>query len=451
MKKLEQFRGKHVLILGLAKSGEAAAKLLHKYGAIITVNDAKPYAENEQAKNLEGMGMRVVCGHHPVELLDRSFDYLVKNPGIPYTNPIVQEATNRGLPVITEVEISSLISDAEIIAITGSNGKTTTTTLVYEMLKNSLKTPHLAGNIGTVSCEVAEQLTEQDIMVLEVSSFQLLGTVEFKPKVSVLLNLFDAHLDYHGTKDEYIKAKSKITVNQDGNDYFVFNADDYEVAKVAQSSQATLVPFSTKKECDGLYIKDQMIYFKNDKLISLEEVVLPGAHNVENILAAIGASILLGANQEQIKHVLKTFTGVEHRLQFVEEFEGRRFYNDSKATNILATKKALEAFKQPIVLLAGGLDRGNEFTELKDALMNVHVLVAFGETKDKLAEAARDAGVQSIVFAEFMEDAVSLAFEQSNRGDVILLSPACASWDQYKTFEERGNRFVDAVRNVICK
>ncbi|MCL7746370.1 UDP-N-acetylmuramoyl-L-alanine--D-glutamate ligase [Halalkalibacter alkaliphilus] len=449
MKSNDLFKGKKVLVVGLAKSGEAAARLLHKMGAAVVVNDAKRYDENQQAKELERLGIKVICGHHPLSLLEENLDLVVKNPGIPYSNPIIKEAIHRGLSVVTEIEIASLISEAEIVAITGSNGKTTTTTLIHEMLKTSEREPLIAGNIGTVACEVAEKATSSQVIVLEASSFQLLGTEQFKPKVSVFLNLFDAHLDYHGTKDEYSLAKAKITANQSKDDYLVYNMDDPIVSKIANKSNATLIPFSVKQRLSkGLCIQQDSIYYNGQSIISLNSIVLPGAHNLENILAAIGAALTVGARLQQVRHVLQTFSGVEHRLQFVTEYKDRRFYNDSKATNILASQKALEAFEQPIVLLAGGLDRGNDFDDLIPSLGNVKALITFGETKDKLAKTAEEADVKTIVYADGMQEAVLAAFEKSEAGDVILLSPACASWDQYKTFEERGERFVEAVKSL---
>ncbi|MFA9456186.1 UDP-N-acetylmuramoyl-L-alanine--D-glutamate ligase [Halalkalibacter sp. AB-rgal2] len=446
MRATEQFRGMNVLVLGLAKSGEAAARLLHTLGAFVTINDSKPYADNSQAQQLEALGMKVICGHHPVELLSDSFQLVVKNPGIPYSNVMVQKAEELRIPVITEIELTSRLSEADIIAITGSNGKTTTTTLIYEMLKGSSKIPTIAGNIGTVSCEVVQQVTTEHCIVLETSSFQLLGTTQFKPNISVVLNIFDAHLDYHGTKEEYIRAKSKIFENQNDQDWLIYNYDDQHLVEAVHYSKAKKIPFSTKEELkDGAYIKGGQVYFKQEQIIELNDIALPGIHNLENILAAVAASLTMGATQRQIQDVLKTFSGVAHRLQFVGEVDERRFYNDSKATNNLATKKALGAFKDPIVLLAGGLDRGNSFDELIPALDQVHALVVFGETKDKIRDVAIKAGIKTIIEAQWMEDAVSVAFENSHRGDVILLSPACASWDQYRTFEERGNRFIQAV------
>ncbi|WP_100404565.1 UDP-N-acetylmuramoyl-L-alanine--D-glutamate ligase [Bacillus solitudinis] len=443
------YENKQILVVGLAKSGEAAAKLLLRLGARVTVNDSKQYEDNIQAQELEKLGVKVVCGSHPLSLLDENFELMVKNPGIPYDNPIVKEAERRGLPVVTEVELASEISEAPIIAITGSNGKTTTTTLIYEMLKNSTLQPLIAGNIGTVACEVAERATEQDVIVMEVSSFQLLGTQNFHPKVSVLLNIFDAHLDYHGTKEEYVHAKSKLIANQQQMDYIVYNADDPFVVSMTEQTNANKIPFSVTKDLDvGLCIIDDQIVKDRVPLIHTKDIVLPGFHNLENILASLGAALLMGATLQQVKHVLTTFSGVEHRLQFVKKYRERLFYNDSKATNILAATKAIEAFTQPVILLAGGLDRGNEFDSLVPALEGVKAIITFGETKEKIAKAAKAANVD-VYFSEKVADAVDIAFKISIEGDIILLSPACASWDQYKTFEERGTSFIESVANLI--
>jgi UDP-N-acetylmuramoylalanine--D-glutamate ligase len=449
MKNTDLFRGKNILIVGLAKSGFAAAKLLHSFGANVKVNDKKPREGNQEAEALEKLGIHVECGGHPISLLDGPIDFIVKNPGIPYHNPIIVEAAKRNLPIYTEVEIAGLISDAEIIAITGSNGKTTTTTLVGEMLKNSQRNPVVAGNIGTVFSEVASKATSDDIFVAELSSFQLLGTEKFKPRIAVFLNLFEAHLDYHGTMDEYGKAKAKVTKNQNESDYVVYNADDAHVAELMKSSNAVHIPFSVQKQHEeGAFVHEEALYFRGQKIIALKDIVLPGTHNLSNIMAAVSASILAGAKIEQIQNVLKTFSGVTHRLQYVDDVEGRRFYNDSKATNILATKAALSAFDSPVILLAGGLDRGNSFDELIPSLSNVKGLVTFGQTAEKLAEAGKAAGIETIKRADNVEDAVPAAFSLSEAGDVILLSPACASWDQYKTFEQRGDMFINSVHKL---
>ncbi|MED4125421.1 UDP-N-acetylmuramoyl-L-alanine--D-glutamate ligase [Halalkalibacterium halodurans] len=448
MKHTEQFHQKHILVLGLAKSGEAAARLLHDLGAIVTVNDQKPLADNPQAQKLQKEGVHVVCGEHPISLLDGK-ELVVKNPGIRYDNPIVEEAIKRGISVVTEVELASKVSEAEIVAITGSNGKTTTTSLVVEMLKGSAREPKVAGNIGVVASDVAREATADDVIVMEVSSFQLMGTSHFRPKVAILLNIFDAHLDYHGSKENYVAAKKKIVENMKEEDYFVYNADDPLVSKVAAETKATPIPFSRSTVVkSGAYVDGETYMFRGEKIVEKGDVVLPGDHNVDNVLAAMSAALLMGATKEQIHHVLSTFSGVEHRLQFVGTAFERKWYNDSKATNILSTTAAIQSFTDPIVLLAGGLDRGNSFDDLIPALQKVKAVVLFGETKHKLAQAAMEAGVETIVEAERVEDAVRKALDVSANGDVILLSPACASWDQYRTFEERGEAFVTSIEGL---
>ncbi|MEG9296564.1 UDP-N-acetylmuramoyl-L-alanine--D-glutamate ligase [Mangrovibacillus sp. Mu-81] len=449
MKKITKFKHKKVLVLGLAKSGVSAASLLHKLEAFVTVNDQKPLAENPEAQGLLQEGIKVICGSHPIELLDEGFEYVVKNPGIPYDNPLIKRAVEKGIPVFTEVELAYLVSEAEMIGITGTNGKTTTTTLLYEILSEDKKKPLIAGNIGTVASEVAQSAKSDEKMVVELSSFQLMGIDEFSPHIAIITNLYDAHLDYHGNIDEYWKAKANITRNQTNEDYLIINQDQAHLRDVVDFTQAQLIPFSTKQEVDqGAYIKDGAIYFQQEYIGPLSSVVLPGAHNLENILCAIAASKLYGVSNDSIMHVLGTFTGVKHRTQFVKEVKNRKFYNDSKATNSLATKSALNAFDGPTILLAGGLDRGNSFDELIPHLKNVKVLITFGETADKLQQTGQKAGIQTILRVDNVEKAVPAAYEHSDEGDVILLSPACASWDQYRTFEERGDIFIEAVHNL---
>ncbi|WP_226665840.1 UDP-N-acetylmuramoyl-L-alanine--D-glutamate ligase [Metabacillus litoralis] len=449
MKNINEYVHKNVLVIGLAKSGLAAAKLLHKLGANVTVNDLKAKEEDVAVQELLELGINVVTGEHPPSLISDLLDVVVKNPGIPYSNPLIVLAEEKRIPILTEVELAYKISEADIIAITGSNGKTTTTTLIYEILLEDKKQPLIAGNIGTVACEVAQNATKENVIVMELSSFQLLGTREFKPKIAMILNIFDAHLDYHGTKDEYIYAKSKIYENQSADDISIINFDDEDVMRNAGTSQAEKLFFSSTKECmDGTYLKDDSIWFKGEHIIEIKDIVLPGEHNIENVLAAISAVKLRGVSNHSIRKVLTSFNGVKHRLQFVGDVSQRRFYNDSKATNILATSKALQAFTTPTILLAGGLDRGNEFDDLKPYLTNVKAMVLFGETAPKLERIAKESGIEVIKRVDNVEQAVYSAFEVSTSKDVILLSPACASWDQYKTFEERGDIFIGAVHKL---
>ncbi|MGG1292419.1 UDP-N-acetylmuramoyl-L-alanine--D-glutamate ligase [Bacillus smithii] len=449
MKTITKFQHKKVLVLGLAKSGASAASLLHKLGAFVTVNDKKPLQENPQAQDLLEQGIKVITGSHPIELLDEGYEYIVKNPGIPYSNPLVRGALERGIPVLTEIELAYLISEAPIIGITGTNGKTTTTTLIFEMLDKDGKRPLIAGNIGKVASKVAQKATEEHIVVMELSSFQLMGIEMFRPHISVITNLYEAHLDYHGTKEEYAKAKANITRNQTEDDYLIINGDQDELIELTKFSKAKKVLFSTKRVIeDGAYIQDGSVYFRGEKLIDTEEIALPGSHNLENILAAVAAVKLAGGGNEAIRNVLKVFAGVKHRTQYVGEVNGRKFYNDSKATNTLATKAALSAFQSPIILLAGGLDRGNGFDDLIPYLKNVKAVITFGQTAEKISETARKAGIKTIVHAENVSDAVPKAYQLSEKGDIILLSPACASWDQYKTFEQRGDIFIEAVHRL---
>ncbi|GAA0613058.1 UDP-N-acetylmuramoyl-L-alanine--D-glutamate ligase [Virgibacillus siamensis] len=448
MKKLTNFPYSNALVLGLAKSGTAAARLLLQNGVNVRVNDKKSDKQDEEIRELQTMGAEVITGSHPLSVLD-GIDLIVKNPGIPYDNPLLIEAEKRRLPVITEIELAGRMVESSIIGITGSNGKTTTTTLVTEMLRRSGQPVEVAGNIGFVASEVAQTLKEDEKMVLELSSFQLMGVQSFKPKIAVLLNIFEAHLDYHKTFENYKNAKSNIFANQDADDFLVYNADDPVVCDAVQKAASQKVPFSLQKRLEnGAWADGSNIYFKSEPIASRDAIALVGDHNLENILAAMCVAKLSGATNNGIRQVLSSFTGVKHRTQFVDRINGRLFYNDSKATNILATQKALASFRQPVILLAGGLDRGNEFDELLPYLNYVKGMVLFGETAGKLEKVAEQAGISFVTCAETMNEAVTIAYRQSAEGDVVLLSPACASWDQYRTFEQRGDMFIQAVHTL---
>ena len=447
------FEHKRVLVIGLAKSGVAVAKLLLHQGAIVTVNDRTPLEENPDAKSLIEEGIRVLVGSHPVDLLEEHFDFVVKNPGIPYENCMVEAAIKKGVPVYTEVEIAYHLLEGLIIGITGSNGKTTTTTLASLMLKESFpeRQVYAAGNIGIPLSELAEQSTNKDIYVSELSSFQLMGIDQFKPKIACIVNIFSAHLDYHGSREEYIKAKLQLTKNQTEEDYLVYNADYPELITLIEgNTKATLVPFSRKNVLEfGSSVKDDYIYFNNEKVIPVSTIQVPGTQNVENVLAAVAIAKLAGATNESIEKAVKNFHGVKHRTQFIKEVNKRRFYNDSKATNIIATQTALRSFiNQSVILIAGGLDRKNGFDELVPDLTSISGIVLYGETKEKLQGAAKVAGVPVIEVVNTLEEATKKAYEISKEEDIILLSPACASWDQFKNFEIRGDEFIRVVENL---
>ena len=447
------FEHKRVLVIGLAKSGVAVAKLLLHQGAMVTVNDCIPLEENPDAKSLIEEGIRVLAGSHPVDLLEEHFDFVVKNPGIPYHNCMVEAAMKKGIPVYTEVEIAYQLLEGLIIGITGSNGKTTTTTLASLMLKESFpeREVYAAGNIGIPLSQLAEQSTKEDIYVSELSSFQLMGIDQFKPKIACVVNIFSAHLDYHGTREEYIKAKLQLTKNQTEDDYLVYNADYPELITFIEGhTKATLVPFSRKNILEfGSSVKDHYICFNGEKVIPVSTIQVPGTQNVENVLAAVAIAKLAGATNEGIQKAVQNFHGVKHRTQFVKEVNKRRFYNDSKATNIIATQTALRSFtNQSVVLIAGGLDRGNGFDELVPDLKAVSGIVLYGETKEKLQEAAKVAGIPVIEIVNTLEEATKKAYAISKEDDIILLSPACASWDQFKNFEIRGDEFIQVVENL---
>lgn len=344
MKKVN-YENKSVLVLGIAKSGFAAAKLLRSLGANVKVNDREEVKNNPKAMELQELGFTVVGGGHPLELLD-GVDLIVKNPGIPYENPLLAEAQKREIPIVTEVEIAGEISEAPFVAITGSNGKTTTTTLIGQLLRDTESNPIVAGNIGTVVCEVAAEATPNQTLVTELSSFQLQGTMNFHPHISVLLNIYEAHLDYHGTKEAYAAAKARLFQNQTEEDFAVYNADDELVTGFAEDSNASLVPFSATKKLDsGVCIDEEWIVFKEEKVIKIEDLSMK--QNVENTLAAIAVAKLSGVSNEKIHQELTNFHGVKHRLQFVGEVNERKFYNDSKATNSIATKKHLIPSRSP--------------------------------------------------------------------------------------------------------
>ena len=455
MKATTKYANKKILVLGLARSGVAAAKLLHQLGAFVTVNDGKHIDENPEAQELLEMGMHVVTGGHPIDLLDEGFSLIVKNPGIPYTNPILEHAIKRNIPILTEVEVAYQATEAEFIGITGTNGKTTTTTMIYHLLNasSSNREAKLAGNIGYPTSDVVLTAKKDDILVTELSSFQLMGIDEFRPKIALITNLFEAHLDYHGSRSEYVKAKWALQKNMTSDDFLILNGNQVELRELAKTTKATVLFFATEttEEVDA-YLLDGALYFRNEYIMAASDLGVPGSHNIENALAAISVAKLMGVSNDVIKESLSRFSGVPHRTEFIGEFSGRKIYNDSKATNILATEKALSGFNnEELVLIAGGLDRGNSFEELVPFIHNLKGLVALGETADKLVEAAKEANVTHIIKTENMKQAVEKAWEISAENDAILLSPACASWDQYKNFELRGDDFIKEIKQIVSR
>lgn len=451
MKDIKDYQGKNVLVVGLGKSGINAAYLLKKLGASVTINDRKKLEDEEQLAAFNERGIRCVTGSHPLELLDGT-DIVVKNPGIPYSNELIAAAVARDIPVITEPELAYRIAQARFIGVTGTNGKTTTTTMIALMLNQNRSRGKACtcGNIGISAAMVAQEATADDVMVTELSSFQLMGIQTLRPHIAVLTNIYEAHTDYHGSRENYIKAKMRIVMNQTEDDYFVVNWDSEEWRNLAKMTKAKVVPFSRQDVTEeGAYVRDGFIFFRNEKIMPVDEIKVPGSHNVENALAAVAVARIEGKDAESIAEVLRTFSGVRHRTQYVTTYRGRRFYNDSKATNMEATEKALSGFSDPVVLLCGGLDRGFTFERLVPYLKeHVKAMVVFGQTADLLEEAGRLAGVSEIRHAGNSSEAVPVAYDLSSEGDVILLSPSCASWDQWPTFEARGDAYIEEVEKL---
>lgn len=440
------------------------AKVFRAWGARVTANDAKPRSECAEAEELERMGVRVICGGHPDGLIHRGVSLVVKNPGIPYHIAPLVKAAELGIETVTEVEVAWHLAEGPLIGITGSNGKTTTTTWIGRMLEASGQSPIVAGNIGRPLCEAAAEAGPDRWLVAELSSFQLKGTADFRPKIACLLNFSETHLDYHGTMDDYWASKAKLFANQTEDDVAVLNWDDPACRKLAGSVRSRVIPFSARGALkSGVYAEDGRIFLQEEDagrmfLARVDELGLAGRHNLENGLAAAAAAWAAGADPAAIGRELRAFRGVEHRQEFVGEVRGVRYYNDSKATNPSATVKALDAFEAPIVWIGGGLDRGTDIRELLPLLSGrVKAAVLLGETRHELARAAKDAGVRKVhvIEADTNEraeeavfEAVRLASREAEAGDVVLFSPACASWDMFPSYEERGRMFKAAVHRL---
>lgn len=451
MKSVEDLENKNVLVLGMAKSGVSAALLLHRLRANVLVNDANANQPQELIEKLENKGIQMVLGEHPTNILSQNkIELIVKNPGIPYTNPVLVDAQARGIKIVSEPELAYWVMDSELIGVTGSNGKTTVTTLIQLMLDDNKKHAYVAGNIGVPATTVAQKATAEDKIVMELSSFMLAGIDRLHPHIAVLNNIFASHLDWHKTRENYVNDKMNITKNQTKDDFLVINWDNTEWQELAKRTQAKVVPFSRQGLTkSGAYEIEGKLYFKDELIMEVDEIGIPGEQNVENALAAIAVAKIEKVSTAHIKQVLTTFGGVKHRIQYVENLNGRQFYNDSKATDIEATQVALRSFKKPVILIAGGLDRHDDLDRLiPDLEPNVKEVIVNGETAEKFKKIAQKAGISVIKDSSRVSESVEIAYQDSKEGDIILLSPAAASWDQYKTFEERGDEFIAAVQNL---
>ena len=440
------FKDKKIFILGMARSGYEAAKLLAKDNDVLVTDMSEQ--DEKQVKELEGLGVKVVITDNPLPLLDDTFDVMIKNPGIKYSTPAVVKAKELGMEVINEVELGYryLNKKVNIIGVTGSNGKTTTVTLIYLIMKEAGLPVLLGGNIGTPFCRFVKDVKDGDYLVMEISDHQLCDMYKFKTNVSVLNNIYDAHADFHDSHERYVQTKKKIFNNHTKDDIAIINADNKEAVDNTQDINSTKYYFSKDKK-ENVYMKDDAIYYHDEKVIETKDIKLMGSHNYENIMAAISVVKIYGVDNESIFKVLNTFGGVEHRIEFVTTIDGVDYYNDSKATNCESTKTALSSFNKPTLLILGGLDRGHSFDELTPCMGNVTYVACYGETKPRIKEYCDRIGVDCGVFDNLKEATIS-CFSKAQKGNVVLLSPACASWDQYKAFEDRGNEFKDVVKSL---
>jgi UDP-N-acetylmuramoylalanine--D-glutamate ligase len=461
-----ELNNKRVLVVGLGKSGVASALFLKAHGARVTVSDTKSGDElRNEIPVLLDHGITVETGGHG-ERTFRGQDLIVVSPGIPVDAPMLAQARSLGEPVIGEIELAAQFLPGPIVAITGSNGKTTTTTLAGEILAAGGLPMLVGGNIGTPAISLADQANRETAIVLEVSSFQLEAIQTFRPKVAVILNITPDHLDRHKTFEIYTDAKARIFENQRGNDFAVLNQDDPTCVALAERTQAQVFWFSRQKEVkQGAWVREGTILFRDGRgeqktsqqeIMLVSEIPLKGAHNLENVLAAVCAGALMGCAPEKIRQAVRDFKAVEHRLEFVATIRGVDYYNDSKATNVDATIKALESFPANIHLILGGKDKGSDYSVLNDLLrQRVKRVYTIGAAAEKIeSQIGSSSGIQAkdgnveIVHAETLENAIRKANAVAEPGDIVLLAPACASFDQFKNYEQRGQVFKEVVKGL---
>lgn len=430
-----------VLVIGAGLSGSSISKLLASKGYEVVLTDAK---EIKNKAELEALNIKVFDNGHPDLLKEDKYDFIVKNPGIKYNTPFVAYFVSRGDKILNEIEVANSFVNYEFGAVTGTNGKTTTTTLLSEILKKTY--PGLAfesGNIGKPLADIVkEHENDKCHIALEISGFQLLACPTFKPRVSVIMNLTPDHLDYFDTLNDYYDSKCLIYKNQDKEDYFIKNIDDPEIVKRCNNLNTNVITVSLEKNAD-IACKNNVVYYKDIELFNKDDLKLVGGHNLMNAMVAATMAYILGATPQTIKEVISNFKGIEHRIEFVRELNGVKYYNDSKGTNVDSTVVALKAFDSPVILLAGGHDKHTGFKEVIPYLNKVKYLFAFGETKDEIKSIYPDT-----VLCEDMKEALNKAHEIARENDVVLLSPMCSSYDQFKNFEERGEIFKCLVNEL---
>jgi UDP-N-acetylmuramoylalanine--D-glutamate ligase len=444
--------GRKVLVVGLARTGLAAAEFLKAKGATVSTTEMKSKQEmGEVVQELEGMGLsQMEWGGHRTETF-MSQDLIVVSPGVDLKMDPVQEALKKGIRVISEVELACRFIQLPIIAVTGTNGKTTTTHLIGEMLKEEGKRVGVGGNVGEPLILFAEGGDRWEVLVAEISSFQLEAIENFRPKVSVLLNITEDHLDRYTRYEEYIEAKGRIFANQNSGDVAILNGDDPIVKELGKKIKAKKTLFSLKEKLqEGAFSNGEEILLRlegKEERYALAKTPLKGVHNVENMMAAITAARIYGASKRAVEAALSHFEGLEHRLEFVREIDGVRFFNDSKGTNVGSVVKSLQSFSEPVLLIAGGKDKKGDLSPLRDLIRErVKRLILIGEAKERMGREL--GGLTDTVMTQTLEEAVRLAYQTAKRGDVVLLSPACSSFDMFKDYKERGKVFKDAVRRL---
>jgi UDP-N-acetylmuramoylalanine--D-glutamate ligase len=443
--------GRKVLVVGLARTGLATAKFLKAKGSIVSTTEAKPKEEMREAiKELERMDIQMEWGGHQTETFLKP-DLIVLSPGVDLSIEPIQKALQKGVRVISELELAYHFIQVPIIAVTGTNGKTTTTLLIGEMLREDGRKVGVGGNVGDPLILFANGENRWDVLVVEVSSFQLEAIEDFRPRLSVLLNITEDHLDRYPQFADYIEAKVRIFANQNSEDMAVLNKDDPIVMKFGERVKAKRVFFSLSGRLDeGAFSNSRSIILRlgaKEEDYSLAKTPLKGIHNVENMMAALTTARLFGCSKRAIEAVLNRFEGLEHRLEFVREIEGVRYYNDSKGTNVGSVVKSLQSFSEPVILIAGGKDKNGDLSPLRELIRSrVKQLILIGEAKERMGRELR--GVTSTAMTTTLEDAVLLAYQTAKRGDMVLLSPACSSFDMFKDYKERGKVFKEAVARL---
>ena len=444
------FTGKKVVVLGAARSGISAAEVLIKLGAEVTLTDITPLHKMPEAERnaLQQLNIRLVTGSHPVDLLAGA-DLIVKNPGISPEIEFLRLAREKQIRWISELELAGLVTEAEVVAITGTNGKTTTTALAGEIFAGGKRPVAVGGNIGVPLTGISFGKSSDWVLVVETSSFQLEDSYQFKPRVAVYTNLTPDHLDRHKTLDNYIAAKLRLVQNQGEEDFVVVNLDD-PVLSGLSFARGEKIGYSLRPgKGAACYLEDGWFCWQGGRIAPQTVLRIPGNHNLQNALAAVSAAKVMGVENEVIVRGLAGFAGVEHRLEYVGEYGGVKFYNDSKATNPESTRIALNSFGQKVFLLAGGSDKGADFSDLAPLFQEkVRHLFTYGATGNKISRQVKAGGFNAVSSASDLPGAFNLALTAAVSGDVVLLSPACASWDQYNNFEERGRHFKTLVKSL---